>query len=123
MRLLIGVSTPFGNLLSGAGISVTVLGVGTALAQGRLLFGPLQGGTLDWLTASVLLMLPLVVVLVGVYPPKSRAIRAAIADATAKGGLTPDVAAAWADPVLRAARTYELVAVTTVLVLMIAKPF
>jgi hypothetical protein len=40
-----------------------------------------------------------------------------------QGGLTPELAAAWADPWLRLARTYELVAVSIVLALMIAKPF
>ena len=40
-----------------------------------------------------------------------------------RGEVTPELHAAWADPVVRAAHLYELGAVTVVLVLMLAKPF
>lgn len=123
MRLLLRASAPFARLLTGGGITLAVLGVGTALALGRPLLGPLQGGRVDWMFVSVLLMLPLLVFVVGVYPRVGRRISTALRDAEVQGGLTPELAAAWADPRLRFARTYELVAVSLVLALMIAKPF
>jgi hypothetical protein len=72
---------------------------------------------------SVLLILPLLAFIAVVYPTRGRAIAAAHADATARGTVTPELRAARNDPVLRWARTYELVAVVIVLGLMIAKPF
>jgi hypothetical protein len=46
-----------------------------------------------------------------------------MADATARGEVTPELAASWRDPVVRAAHVYELLLVAIVLVLMLAKPF
>ena len=123
MLLLRQTARPFGILLSGGGITLTILGIATSVALGRPMFGPLQGGRVDWLFVSVVLMLPLFLNLFFVYPKKGAAIEAALSAAATRGELTPELAAAWADPVLRYARTYEFVAVTAVLVLMIAKPF
>jgi hypothetical protein len=123
VHVLLRAAGPFGILLTGGGISVTVLGLATALSFGRPLFGPLQGHVPDWLFVSNLLMLPIFVFLVAVYPRAGRRIQGALEDADARGTLTPELAIAWADPRLRFARTYEFVAVTIVLGLMIAKPF
>lgn len=123
MRLYLRASAPFARLLTGGGIALTALGVATAVSTGRPLFGPLQGGTVDWLFVANLLMLPLILAIAVVYPRVGVRIRTALADADARGSLTPELAAAWADGRLRAARTYEAVAVTIVLGLMIAKPF
>ena len=123
MRLLLRAAAPFGNLMTGGGITLTVLGVGAALAFGRPMLGPLQGGSVDWMFASNLLMLPIFGFLVGVYPRVGRRISNALREAQLSGGLTPGLKVAWADPRLRFARTYELVAVSIVLGLMIAKPF
>ena len=123
MRLYLQAATPFGNLLTGGGISLTILGVATALVLDRPLFGPFQGGHVDWLFVANLLMLPLVIAVAFVYPRVGRRIRSALQAAEAEGRLTAELAAAWADPRLRAARTYEAVAVGIVLALMIAKPF
>ena len=123
MEILVRTARPFGLLLSGGGISLTLLGVAAAISLGRPLFGPLQGGRVDWMFVSVLLMLPIFFFLVRVYPRKGAAIESAMHTAMGTGALTNELAAAWADPVLRAARTYEFIAVTVVLVLMFAKPF
>jgi len=50
-------------------------------------------------------------------------ITTAMAEADARGEVTPALRAAWRDPVVRAAHVYELGAVTVVLVLMLTKPF
>jgi Predicted integral membrane protein (DUF2269) len=123
MRLLLRVAEPFGRLVTASGISLTFLGIATAIAIGRPLFGPLQGGSVDWMFVSVLLMLPIFGFLVLVYPRFGRRIREALLAADADARITPELTAAWADPTYRFARRYELVAVVVVLALMIAKPF
>ncbi|HKB28661.1 MAG TPA: hypothetical protein VKC59_06525, partial [Candidatus Limnocylindrales bacterium] len=83
----------------------------------------LQGATVDWMFVSVLLMLPIFGFLVLVYPRFGRRLGAALKVADGEGRITPEVTVAWADPVYRLARRYELVAVIAVLALMISKPF
>jgi len=123
MQTLARAGEPFGRMTTIGGSVMAILGVATAVALGRPLFGPLQGGTVDWLFVSVLLILPLFVFIAVVYPVKGRVIGAALADAKAKGLVTPELQAARNDRVLQWARSYELVAIVIVLGLMIAKPF
>lgn len=123
MQTLTRAAEPFGRLATGSGIAMAILGVATAIALGRPMLGPLQGGTPDWLFVSVLLILPLFAFIAFVYPAKGRVIVAALADATARGTVTEELRAARNDRLLRWARTYELVAIVVVLALMIAKPF
>jgi hypothetical protein len=72
---------------------------------------------------SVLLLLPIFGSLAVVYPRFGRRLRGALTAAEAEGRITADLTAAWADPVYRLARRYELAAVIVVLALMISKPF
>ena len=123
MRLLIRTAAPFGVLVTGGGILLAILGLATAFVLGRPVFGPLLGGRVDWMFLATLLMLPLFAFIAVVYPRFGTRLRAALTSAEAAGALTPDVAAAWADPVYTWARRYELAAVIAVLALMIAKPF
>ena len=123
MRQLLRLAGPFGRLTTGGGITLTVLGLGTAFVIGRPLFGPLQGAPVDWMFAATLLMLPLLAFLVVVYPRFGRRLIGALQAAEVEGHLTPELSAAWDDPVYRFARRYELAAVIAVLALMIAKPF
>ena len=44
-------------------------------------------------------------------------------DAEAQDRVTPELAAAWRDPSVRAAHVYELGSNTIVLILMLTKPF
>jgi hypothetical protein len=123
MRLLLKVSNPFGVLITAAGITLTILGLATAFVIGRPILGPLQGSSVDWMFVATLLMLPIFGFLHVVYPRFSKRLRAALAGADELGQLTPEVAAAWADPAYRVARRYELGAVIVVFALMVAKPF
>ena len=100
-----------------------VLGVLTALAQGRPMLGPIQGGPVDWLFVSIVLLLTTIPLVPLVFLPKGRVFEAALESANARDEVTPELAAAWADPVVRAAHIYELSVVTIVLGLMITKPF
>jgi len=123
MRQLLRVARPFGQLTTGGGITLTVLGVATAIALGRPLLGPLQGGSVDWLFVSVLLLIPIFGFLAVVYPRFGHRLGEALSAAEAEGRITADLTAAWADPVYRLARRYELGAVIVILALMISKPF
>jgi hypothetical protein len=123
MRLFLRASQPFGRLVTAAGVSLTILGLGTAFAISRPLLGPLQGATVDWMFVSNLLMLPILGFLVVVYPRFARRMGEALRAAEGAGGITPELTAAWADPVYRFARRYELAVVIGVLALMISKPF
>jgi hypothetical protein len=123
MGQLLRVTRPFGLLTSAGGITLTVLGLATAIAIGRPLFGPLQGAPVDWMFVAILLMLPIFGFLALVYPRFERRLREALSAAEVQGRITPELTTAWADPTYRFARQYEMVAVITVLGLMLAKPF
>ena len=91
--------------------------------QGRSVLGPLTGGSVDWLFVSLLLFLSILPLVPLVFLPRGRDYEAAMATAEASGDVTPELQAAWRDPVVRAAHVYELGSVTVVLILMLAKPF
>jgi len=65
-------------------------------------------------------MIPLIVF---VFLPKGRVYRRILEQATAGGVVTPTLRAAIEDPVVGAARAYEVVAIGVLAWLMIAKPF
>jgi Na+/H+-dicarboxylate symporter len=123
MRTLAKAAAPFEWLVIRVGSIALLLGVAVAVAQGRPFLGPLQGGHVDWLFTSTLLLLTVAPLPPLVFLPRGRVFEAALADATERGQVTPELRAAWRDPFTRAAHVWELVVVTTVLVLMIAKPF
>ena len=123
MQLLLRTAVPFARMLSISGITLTLFGLATAVSTGRPIFGPLQGGRVDWMFASTLLMLPIFAFLTVIYPRFGRRLRTALAGAEPEGRVTPEIVAAWADPSYRFARRYDLVAALVVLILMLAKPF
>ena len=55
--------------------------------------------------------------------PRGKAFDAALADAETAGHVTPELTAAFHDPVVAAARWYEVAVVTFIIVLMVTKPF
>jgi hypothetical protein len=123
MRTLAAAAAPLERLVILGSMVVLVLGIAAAVAQGRPFLGPLQGGRVDWLFVAFVLYLSVLPLVPLVFLPRGRAFAAAMAGAELRGEVTPDLRAAWADPVVRAAHVYELGAVTGVLVLMLAKPF
>ena len=60
----------------------------------------------SWRCSSTCRCLPLIPL---VFVPRGRVFEATLAEATARGVVTPELAAAWRDPVVRAAHWYELV--------------
>ena len=63
--------------------------------------------------------MPLLVKICGVTTRDDATMAAAVTN----GNVTPELHAAWRDPVVRAAHVYELASVTLVLILMLTKPF
>jgi uncharacterized membrane protein len=98
---------------------VVVAGLVTMWAQDRSLFGAGQ----RWLFVSLGLFLTLVPVIVWIFVPKGKRFDHAFQDARSRGSVTPELSAAFRDPVVAAAHAYELGVVGVILVLMVLKPF
>jgi hypothetical protein len=123
VRALSRASEPFERMVTLGSIILLALGIAAAIAVGRPFLGPLQGGSVDWLFVSVVLYVSIVPLVPLVFLPKGKLFGAALDEAEARGEYTPELRAAFHDPVTRAAHVYELGAVTVVLVLMLTKPF
>lgn len=123
MRTLTTAAGPFEAMVRIVPLFVLLFGIVAAYLEGRSILGPLTGGTIDWLFASLILFfspLPFVAV---VLLPKGRVFEAALDEAERLGRVTPELQAAWRDPATRAVHVFELTAITLVLILMLAKPF
>ena len=123
MRGVFGLGVIFERMVIASSLFVLVLGILTAMAQGRPFLGPLQGAPVDWLFVSLVLYLSVSFLVPLVFLPRGRIFQGALADATNRGEVTLELRAALGDRLVFWAHVYELVAVTVVLVLMIAKPF
>ena len=122
VQTLTRAAAPFERAVIVGSAVVLVLGIATAIAQGRPFLGPLQGARIDWLFVSLVLYLSIIPLVPAIFLPRGRRFEAALEDATQRNELTPALAAAFRDPVVRAAHVYELSAVTLVFALMVAKP-
>jgi hypothetical protein len=100
-------------------VAVLVAGLLTMWAQGRSLFPP-DG---KWLGVSLILFLSAIPLVPLIFVPSGKRFEAAFEDAKARGEITPELRAAYSDPKVAFARIYELGMVTTVIVLMVTKPF
>jgi hypothetical protein len=102
---------------------VLILGIATAIAQGRPFLGPLQGGHVDWLFVSLIVYLSIIPVVPLVFLPRGRRFAAALEEATAAGRVTDALTREFHDRVVFAGHAYELGAILVVFALMILKPF
>jgi len=123
MRTLASAAKPFERIVILVPNAVVVLGIILVAIQGRPFLGPLQGAPVDWMFVSIVLFFSVPILVPTVFIPRGRIFEAALANATERDEVTPELMAAWRDPVTRAARVYELTAVSVVFVLMVAKPF
>ena len=123
IRGMLTVAARFERMVIVASLLVLVVGIATAIAQGRPFLGPLQGAPVDWLFASLLIFLSPLPLVPLVFLPRGKVFDAALTDAESKGEVTPALRTAFQDPVVFAAHVYEFAATLVVLVLMIAKPF
>jgi hypothetical protein len=123
MRILATAARPFERIVIVAPQFVLLFGIVAAFMEGRSILGPLTGGSVDWLFASLVLFLSPLPLVPLVFIPKGKAFEVAFGEAETAGRVTPALMTAWRDPVVRAAHVYELGAITVVLILMLSKPF
>ncbi len=120
---LVRLAGRFEALVRGPSIAVLGLGLLAAWRGGWPILGFLQGGSANWILASLVLYLTLVPLILWVFLPRGRVFERALQDAVAAGRVTPALRVAFADPVVAAAHAWELIAITLVIALMVTKPF
>jgi hypothetical protein len=98
-------------------------GILLAFLQGYPLLGFLQGGAVNWLLVSNLLVLSIIGLIIFVFIPRDRVYSAALEDSKARGEITPALRATFSDPVLVWAHRWENLAGLAVIFLMIVRPF
>jgi uncharacterized membrane protein len=99
--------------------AVLVAGLLAVWAEGRPLAGPGNG----WLLLSLLLYLTLIPLVPLVFLSRGRVFERALADATQRGEVTPELGTAFHDQAVAAARIYEVIVIALIVVLMVVKPF
>jgi uncharacterized membrane protein len=120
MGELLGAGGVFDRLMVVPGsIAVLVAGLATMWAEGRSLFQPHQW----WLGVSLLVFLSTVPLVPLVFIPSGKRFDAAFQNARQVGSVTPELTAAYRDPKVRFAHTYEALAVACVIALMVTQPF
>lgn len=123
VHTLLGLSDRFEWMVIRIPPLVLLLGVATAIAQGRPFLGPFQGAPVDWLFVSIVIYLSIIPVVPLVFIPRGKVFAKALADATESGAVTEALTAGFRDPVVFAAHVYELGVIVVIFVLMITKPF
>jgi hypothetical protein len=111
-------AAPFERLVIWGSNLVLPAGLLTAWAQGY----PWLGLTTGWMLLSVVLLLSVIPLVPLVFLPRGKVFEAAMASARSSGTVTPELRAAFADPVVAFAHWYELIAVGIVVALMVLKP-
>jgi len=124
LRTLVGLGGLFERaFVQSATLVVFLTGLLAAWLRGWPILGALQGASVNWVLAAIIVYLTIIPVIVFVMVPKGRALQTALAEAGAQGQVTPALKAAMADPVVGVARTYEFLMVVVLAWLMIAHPF
>ena len=117
---LVDAARPFERFMVIPGsFAVLSLGILTWWAQ-RL---PVWQSGSRWVTVSLIAFLSIIPLVPLVFAPKGRKFDAALASAIRDGRVTPELSAALRDPLVAGARTYEVVIVSIVILLMVTKPF
>ena len=116
---LVAVAGPFEKMVTQGSLAVLVLGLLTVWAQDRSFVQ--DGGY--WLPTSLLLYLTVGLLVPLVFLPRGKAFEAALEDARQQGRVTQELSAAFRDPAVAFARTYEAVVVGVIVALMVLKPF
>jgi hypothetical protein len=123
VRALLALSRRFELIVVTTSLFVLLLGLLTAIAQGRPFLGPLQGARIDWLFTSLVIYVSAIPLVPLVFLPRGRVFDGALEEAAAQGAVSERLRTAFDDRVVYAAHVYELGAMLVVLGLMIAKPF
>jgi hypothetical protein len=112
-------ASPFEKLVIWGGNFVLPAGLLTAWAQGY----PWLGLTTGWMLLSVVLLLSVLPLVPFVFLPRGKVFESSMAAAREAGVVTPQLRAAFGDPMIAFAHRYELGAVGIVVALMVLKPF
>lgn len=102
---------------------VLLTGLVAAWQRGWPILGFLQGGSVNWVLAALLVYLSAIPLIFLIFLPKGRVYRKTLEEANQRGVVTPALRAALKDPVVGAARGYEIVMVGVLAWLMITTPF
>jgi hypothetical protein len=103
--------------------AVLVAGLLTAWTKGWPVLGFIQGGASNWVLVSLVLFLTLFPLIVFVFVPRGKVFERAMKEAVAQERVTPELAAAFGDPAVRAGHYYELSVMAVIVALMVLKPF
>jgi uncharacterized membrane protein len=109
---------PFERMVVSASMLVLPAGLATAWAQGYEWLGL----TTLWMGLSVVIYLIATLLVPTVFLPRGRVFEAALVEARGRGVVTDELRAAFADPAVRAARTFEVVGIAIIVALMVLKP-
>jgi uncharacterized membrane protein len=102
---------------------ILIFGLIVAWVRGWPLFGFLQGAPQNWLLLSFVLFLGMIPLIVFIFLPRGKVFEQALAEAQARGQVTPELRASLDDPVVRRAHVAEAIGVAVILFLMVMKPF
>jgi hypothetical protein len=123
VEALVRLAGRFEAMVRGPSIAVLVLGLLTAWRGGWPILGFLQGGSANWVLASLVLYVTLVPLIIWVFLPQGRIFARTIQDALAEGRVTPALTAAFGDPAVTVAHAWELIVLILLIWLMVVKPF
>jgi uncharacterized membrane protein len=103
--------------------AIMVLGIVLALVGGAPIIGFLQGASQNWLLASNILLLGILVIIPTVLVPRGKKFEPILQAALDKGQITSELRAVMNDNAVRLAHLYEEIAVIVIVALMVLKPF
>jgi hypothetical protein len=105
--------------------SFAVLGFGVLATWLRHIapLGFIQGAQTNWLLISLLVYLSIAALVPTIFLPKRRVFEKELEVALTQQRMTPGLRASFDDRAVAFARRYELIAVTLIIVLMVARPF
>lgn len=112
-------SHPFERMVVSSSLLILPAGLLTAYAQGY----PWLGLTTGWMLVSTLIYVAATVLVPTVFLPRGRAFEAALGEARSTGSVTPTLRAAFDDPQVRMARSFEIGGIALIVALMVLKPF
>lgn len=113
------------KFVSIGGMLTFLLGLVTAGMQGGpvLILGFLMGGTINWVLASLVLYIVIMLLVAFVSIPRGKAIGQALGAALKQGKVTPQLTAAMNDKVLNNTFIIQDVLILVIILLMVLKPF
>ena len=124
LRALAGLGGVFERtMVRPATFVVLLTGLIAAWARGWPILGFLQGAGVNWVLAALVIYLSVIPLIMFVFIPKGLVYRKALEEANAEGRVTPALRAALEDPVVGAARVYEMAMIAALVWLMVMKPF